>query len=72
MTCDFSYIAPVGEITDFTWTASTKTLVLTGTGFPAQADITSIEFAQSKCTISAASATSITCTLDNQETCGKW
>jgi hypothetical protein len=72
MTCDFSYIAPVGEITDFTWTAGTKELQLVGTGFPAEADITSIEFAQSTCTISAASATSITCTLDHQETCGVW
>ena len=72
MTCDFSYITPVGEITDFTWTAGTKELVLVGTSFPAQADITSIEFAQSTCTISAISATSITCTLDHQETCGIW
>jgi hypothetical protein len=35
MTCDFSYIVPVGEITDFTFTAATKTLQLTGTKFPA-------------------------------------
>jgi len=72
MTCDFSYITPVGEITDFTWTAGTKTLNLVGTTFPAQADITSIEFANSECTITAATATSITCTLANTETCGKW
>lgn len=72
MTCDFSYITPVGEITDFTWTTATKTLELTGTQFPNQADIISIEFANSLCTISAATATSITCKLDNTQTCGKW
>jgi hypothetical protein len=72
MTCDFSYIPPVGTITDFVWDSTAKTLTLTGTAFPVEADITNIDFAQSNCTISAATGTTITCILDDIETCGAW
>ena len=38
MTCDFTYVAPVGEVTSFTFDQSTSKLVLTGTELPSVID----------------------------------
>jgi len=55
LTCDFSYIQNVGEVTDFTYSDSTKTLVIQGTSLPSKAeDIDKIEFAMSTCTVNQA------------------
>lgn len=71
MTCDYNYTIPVGEVTAFTYTAATKQLEITGTDLPPTiANVSRIEFAKSLCTVTAASATSLTCTLDHIETCG--
>lgn len=34
LTCNYNYTVPVGEVTAYTYTALTKTLVLTGTLLP--------------------------------------
>lgn len=34
LTCNYNYTVPVGEVTAYTYTALTKTLVLTGTSLP--------------------------------------
>lgn len=71
LTCDFHYIVPEGEVTGFTFTASSKQLQLTGTNLPANASmIRHIEFAHSLCTLTAVSNTSVTCTLDYEPVCG--
>jgi len=71
LTCNYNYTVPVGEVTAYTFTQSTKVLTITGTNLPANTSmIRHVEFAHSKCTISAASSTSLTCTLDNVPVCG--
>lgn len=73
LTCDFTYIQPVGEVTAFTFDQSTSKLVLTGTDMPSLiGDIDKVEFALSKCTIdeSTISATNLECTLVQEPTCG--
>jgi hypothetical protein len=74
LACDFTYIANKGEVTAFTFDESTKKLVLTGIDMPTGDDIESVVFAQSTCTVDTAvsTATSITCTLDRNPTCGTW
>ena len=75
LTCDFVYTAAVGEVTAFTFDASTKKLVLTGTSLPdSVSKIRQITFSQQTCTIDATSlsATHIECTLDQEPTCGDW
>jgi hypothetical protein len=67
LTCDFTYILPVGEITAFTYTESTKKLVITGTNLPSViSNISSVEFALAYCTIdeSTLSDTNVECTLN--------
>jgi len=76
MDCGFKYVPAVGEITGVEFKADTKVLTVTGTELPAKlADIQSLTFAQSPCTV-AADATldgkSITCTLSRNPTCGSW
>lgn len=73
LTCDFTYTAPVGEITEFTYTAATKVLVIKGTDFPAlTADIQKVWYAMTECTIdkSKYTTTNIECTLVKEPTCG--
>lgn len=75
LTCDFSYVANVGEATTFTYTEATKELVIQGTKLPNSTDdIDWIEFAQSSCTVDTTkiSETSITCKLDRDPVCGTW
>lgn len=76
LSCDFSYIQNVGEITSFQFTESTKKLVITGTDLPKNfSNIATIEYAQSFCTPDetvALDGTSITCTLNRNPTCGNW
>ena len=61
-------------MTAFTYDGPTKQLTITGTDLPLAADIDYIHFAKSNCIVNAASssATSITCTLDRNPTCGTW
>lgn len=55
LTCDFTYTAPVGEITGFTYDEGAKVLVITGTDFPAlSADIQRVWYAMTECTIDQA------------------
>lgn len=71
LTCHFNYSVPQGEVTAYTYTTATKVLTLTGTNLPANASlIRHVEFAHSKCSISASSNTSLTCTLDHIPVCG--
>jgi len=75
LTCDFSYAIPEGNVTNFTYTASTKVLELTGVNLPANKSlIRHVEFAHSFCTIdeSTVSNSSLTCTLDHEPVCGDW
>lgn len=71
LSCDFQYTVPEGEVTSFGYTPSSRQLQLTGTDLPANTSmIDHVEFAHSRCTISSASATSLTCTLDYEPVCG--
>jgi len=71
LTCDYSYVEPVGEVTAFTFDAATSTLAITGTSFDVS-NIKEIWFAKSKCTVdpSTLTATNIDCTLAREPTCG--
>jgi hypothetical protein len=44
LTCDFTYLEPVGEITAFTYDETTKKLVMTGTKLPS--DIESLRYVE--------------------------
>jgi hypothetical protein len=73
LTCDFTYIEPVGMIDSFTYDHSTRILVLTGTDLPnVTANLTHVHFAHTHCTIDwdTVDNTSLTCTLDEDPTCG--
>ena len=75
LTCDFTYVAPVGSVTAFTFDSTNNKLVLTGTEFPTTiGDIREVVFAKSKCAIdeSTLSATNLECTLVRQPTCGNY
>ena len=75
LTCGFTYIEAVGEITSFTFDESTKKLVITGVDLPSVIEnITSVQYALSYCTVdpSSVSATNIECTLNQDPTCGDW
>jgi hypothetical protein len=75
LTCGFTYVEAVGEITSFTFDESTKKLVMTGVDLPTLAEnITSVEFALSYCTVdvSTISDTTLECTLNQDPTCGEW
>ena len=74
-TCDFNYIEPVGEVTDFTFDESTKKLVITGVALPSvMGDLVSVEYALSFCSVdeSTLTNTTIECTLNKDPTCGDW
>jgi hypothetical protein len=72
LTCDFTYIDPVGEITAFSFDSATNKLIITGTELPVVGEIYHIQFAKSFCTIdeSVHTATNIECTLDQEPVCG--
>jgi len=75
LTCDYSYILPEGNVTSFTYTESTKKLVISGVGLPSNVtNITYVEFAQSMCTIDTATLTNTTieCTLNQDPVCGSY
>jgi len=80
MKCSFMHIKAVGEVTSFTYNASTKKLTVTGTGLPNNiSKLQSIDFAKSSCkpiptdtATGALSGTSIECTLARNPTCGSW
>jgi len=71
LNCDYHYVVPEGEVTDFTYTDNTRELVLTGTDLPVNTSLVRrVEFGHSPCTISAISNESLTCTLDYEPVCG--
>lgn len=73
MTCDFTYTEPVGEVTSYGYNNVTKVLTLEGTDLPnTTANISSVYFALTHCTINESSVTntSLECTLDEDPTCG--
>jgi hypothetical protein len=82
MDCGFMHIAAVGEVTSFTYSASTKKVTVTGTNLPDNIGLLqSMRFAASPCTPiedasgpfpGALSGTSIECTLTREPTCGTW
>jgi len=75
LTCDFTYIMPEGNITAFTYTESTKKLVITGVNLPSVlSNISSVEYALAPCTVdnSTLSNTTLECTLDKEPTCGDY
>jgi len=75
LTCDFTYIDPVGEVTSFAYTEATQTLTIQGTDFSTNIeDYQGVEFALAKCKINAdtLSATYIECELEKEPTCGQW
>ena len=52
LTCNYTYVVPVGEVNAYSFDNSTKTLVINGTELPTNtSDIRKIEFAHSKCSI---------------------
>jgi hypothetical protein len=71
LTCDYTYVDAVGEVTSFTFNAGAGTVSITGTSFDIS-PITEVKFAMAKCTVDPAtlSATNIDCTLDKEPTCG--
>lgn len=74
LTCDFTYIATAGEVTEFTYTAGTRILAIKGTAFPEKAtEMQKINFAHTSCTMDATkhTKTSMECKLDKEPTCGK-
>lgn len=69
--CNYLYVEPAGEVTAFTYTDGTRELVLTGIDLPVNSSmVRHVEFAHSKCTISAISNESLTCVLDYEPVCG--
>lgn len=73
LTCDFSYIQPEGSVTAFTYAEDTKKVTITGVDLPSViANISSIDFALSSCTVDEATITntSVECTLTQDPTCG--
>jgi len=79
MDCGFTHIPAVGEITSFTYDASTKVVTVTGTNLPDNLNKTqSMSFAASACIPSseaedgALDGTTISCTLARNPTCGTW
>lgn len=75
LNCDYSFIEATGEITGFTFTESTKQLVVTGTGLPATiGDYQYVDYALTRCKITATTVTAsgFTCVLEADPVCGKW
>jgi hypothetical protein len=72
LNCQYNYVAAPGQVDFFSFDQASGVLNVTGTSFPVEAEIDTIIFADSHCTISSASATSISCTLVREPTCGKW
>ena len=73
LTCDFTYLEPVGEVTAFTFDDATSKLVITGTELPNIIDdIRYVHYALSTCIVdeSTLTNTTIECTLDKEPTCG--
>jgi hypothetical protein len=72
--CDYQFIEPAGQITSFTYTESTRILVINGINLPASVEeVQQIEFAKSTCSLLhevPPSSTKIECSLDFQPTCG--
>jgi hypothetical protein len=75
LACSFEYVVPAAIITAFTHDSATFKIVITGTDLPTDiAEIASIKFAQTTCTVDAStlSATNIECTLASVGTCGSY
>lgn len=54
MTCDYTYVEPVGEVTSFTWTDAQNELTIVGSDLPTNASgIRGIMFAKSPCSVSS-------------------
>lgn len=74
LNCHFNYTKAVGEVTGFTFDEATRVLDIQGTDLPVKEHVDRVEFAHSTCKVDheKSSATAIKCTLDYQQTCGKW
>jgi len=73
LTCDYTYTQPQGQVSSFTFDASTKKLVLTGTDLPDSVDkVRHVKFSLATCVVDPAtmSSTNIECTLQKEPTCG--
>lgn len=79
MSCGFTHVPAVGEITSFAITQNPWKLTVSGTELPDNlSKIQSISIAASTCTVQGAaedgalSGTSIECLLDREPVCGDW
>jgi hypothetical protein len=79
MSCGFTHVPAVGEITSFAITENPWKLTVSGTELPDNlSKIQSISIAASTCTVQGAgedgslSGTSIECLLDREPVCGDW
>lgn len=73
VTCNYTYVEAVGEVSSFTYDATAGTLNIVGVSLPTNiTNLTSVTFAHSTCSIDAAtySETNIDCTLDRAPVCG--
>jgi hypothetical protein len=71
MTCDYNYTVPVGEVTGFSYDATSMELTVTGTDLPQNVSmVRGVMFAKSPCLVTEATNTSLKCTLMYKETCG--
>jgi hypothetical protein len=75
LTCDFTYVEAVGQVSSFTFDKTSLKLQLTGEKLPSSlSQISNVNFAKSLCKVDNAtlSATNIECTLVNAPTCGSF
>ena len=71
LSCQYNYTQPVGEVTNYTYTAATRELWLNGTNLPVNvSQIRYVKFAHSLCKLTNVSNASLTCTLDYEPVCG--
>lgn len=71
LSCHYNYIVPLGEVTNFTFTESSKELKLFGTAFPNDtSEIRYVEFAHTTCGVTGLNETSLNCTLVSEPVCG--
>jgi len=75
LTCNFTFIEPVGEITYYEYDSNAKKLTIEGVDIPVnETEIQGVTFAQTHCTLvdDTLTATGLECILDEEPTCGTY
>jgi hypothetical protein len=75
LTCDYKYVETAGLISSFSFTESSKLLVIEGTDLPSSmSNIEKVDFALSECIVdeSTLTDTHLECTLVQEPTCGSY